>query len=116
MCFNRKGKPVYRFKGFDSALCGDSMSALEAMVNAWMETNHPRIRHVCQSMRGEHILLSFVYEETRELEERVYTQTQTASASSGSSRFFDDDFPEDRPFHEDRPTNPRIPATPPPMH
>lgn len=98
---------MYRFKGFDSALCGDSMSALEAMVNAWMETNHPRIRHVCQSMRGEHILLSFVYEETRELEERVFAPAQTTSASS---RFFDDEFPEERP------TNPRIPATPPPMH
>lgn len=98
---------MYKFKGFDSAQCGDSMSALEAMVNAWMEADHPRIRHVCQCMRGEHILLSFVYEETRELEERVFTQTQTTSALP---RFFDDDFPEERP------TNPRIPATPPPMH
>ncbi len=104
---------MYRFKGFDSAQCGGSMSALEAMVNAWMETNHPRIRHVCQSMRGEHILLSFVYEDTREMEERVFRQSQTTSASS---RFFDDDFPEDRAFPEDRPTNPRMPATPPPMH
>jgi len=104
---------VYKFKGFDSAQCGDSMSALEAMVNAWMEADHPRIRHVCQSMRGEHILLSFVYEETRELEERVFTQAQTTSALP---RFFDDDFPEERPFSEERPTNPRIPATPPPMH
>lgn len=98
---------MYRFKGFDSALCGDSMSALEAMVNAWMESDHPRIRHVCQSMRGEHILLSFVYEEMRELEERVFAPAQ---ATSALPRFFDDDFPEERP------TNPHIPATPPPMH
>lgn len=104
---------MYRFKGFDSAQCGDSMSELEAMVNAWMETNHPRIRHVCQSMRGEHVLLSFVYEETRELEARVVTQAQTTSSLP---RFFDDEFAEDRPFSEERPTNPRIPATPPPMN
>jgi len=82
------------------------MSALEAVVNAWMETEHPRIRHVCQSMRGEHILLSFVYEETRELEQRVVTQAQTTSALP---RFFDDE------YVEERPTNPRIQATPPPM-
>jgi hypothetical protein len=83
------------------------MSALEAVVNAWMESEHPRIRHVCQSMRGEHILLSFVYEDTRELEQRVAVQTQSTSTLP---RFYDDE------FVEERPTNPRIPATPPPMH
>jgi len=97
---------VYRFKGFDSAQCGDNMSALEAVVNAWMESDHPRIRHVCQSMRGEHILLSFVYEEARELEQRVSAQAQTTSAMP---RFFDDDYPEEQP------TNPRLPASQPPM-
>jgi len=81
------------------------MSALEAIVNAWMESERPRIRHVCQSMRGEHILLSFVYEETRELEQRVSVQAQTALP-----RFFDDD------YGEERPTNPTIPATPQPAH
>jgi hypothetical protein len=97
---------VYRFKGFDSAECGDSVAALEAMVNTWMEADHPRIRHVCQSMRGDHILLSFVYEETRELEQRVATQTQSASLP----RFFDDD------FIDERPTGARLPATPPSGH
>jgi hypothetical protein len=97
---------VYRFKGFDSTECGDSMSALEAVVNAWMELEHPRIRNVSQSIRGEHILLSFVYEESRELEQRVSAQAQITSALP---RFFDDE------YNEERPTNPRIPATPPPM-
>jgi hypothetical protein len=82
------------------------MSALEAVVNAWMESEHPRIRHVCQSIRGEHILLSFVYEEARELEQRVSAQNQITSAMP---RFLDDD------YTEERPTSPRIPATPPPM-
>ena len=64
---SRKDKIVYRFKGFDSSLCGDNMAALEAMVNAWMEGECPRIRQMCQSIRGQHILLSFVYEDIREL-------------------------------------------------
>lgn len=100
---------MYKFKGFDSAECGDSMSALEAMVNAWMEGEHPRIRHVGQSMRGEHILLTFVYEDTKQLEQRVSTQAQSG-VTGGFQRFFDDD------LTDDRPTSPRIPATPPPMH
>lgn len=83
------------------------MSALEAIVNAWMEGEHPRIRHVCQSMRGEHILLSFVYEDARELEQRITTQAQ---ATTPFPRFFDDE------LTDERPTNPRIPASSPPMH
>ncbi len=101
---------MYKFKGFDSTHCGDSMSALEAMVNAWMEGEHPRVRHIAQTMRGEHILLSFVYEDTRELEQRVATHTQ-AGITGSFPRFFDDEV-----VGEDRPTSPRIPATPPPMH
>lgn len=97
---------MYRFKGFDSTECGDNLSALEAVVNAWMESEHPRIRHVCQSIRGEHILLSFVYEEAHEIEQRISAQNQ---ATSPLPRFFDDE------FNEERPTNPSIPATLPPM-
>ncbi len=101
---------MYKFKGFDSIDCGESMSALEAMVNAWMEVEQPRVRHMCQTMRGEHILLSFVYEDTRELEQRVATQSQ-ASITSSFPRFFDDEV-----VGEEHPTSPRIPATPPPAH
>lgn len=100
---------VYKFKGFDSALCGDSMAALEAMVNAWMEEERPRIRQMCQNIRGEHILLSFVYEDIHELEQRISTHTHTGITGS-FPRIFNDD------FVEDRPTNPRIPATPLPVH
>ena len=101
---------MYKFKGFDSTACGDSMSALEAMVNVWMEETQPRVRHMSQTMRGEHILLSFVYEDIRELEQRVASQAQ-AGVTGSFPRFFDDEV-----VGEDRPTNPRIPATPPPMH
>jgi len=83
------------------------MVALETMVNAWMEEDHPRIRHMCQSVNGEHIVLSFVYEETRELEQRVATQTQAVALP----RYYDDD-----EYIEERPTSSRIPAAPPPMH
>ena len=97
---------MYKYKGFDSAQCGDDISALESMINTWMESEHPRIRHVCQSMRGEHILLSFVYEVTRELEESVAIQSQ----SSLVSRYFEDD------YVDERPTGSRIPVAPPPAH
>jgi len=80
------------------------MSALEEMVNVWMEAEHPRIRHICQTMRGNHILLSFVYEETRELEQRVSARTQSATVP----RFYDDE------YADERPTNPQVPITPPP--
>ncbi|HTI15549.1 MAG TPA: hypothetical protein VL461_13455 [Dictyobacter sp.] len=102
---------MYKFKGFDSTLCGDSMTALEAIINAWMDEERPRIRQMCQSIRGEHIILSFVYEETSELERRTSTQTQTGvGITGGIPRIFDDD----ELGEEQRPTRPSIPATPPP--
>lgn len=110
-----RGTHVYKFKGFDSTLCGDDMSTFEAMVNAWMEDEHPRIRHMCQSVRGEHILLSFVYEDTRELEQRIAlqesVQNELTGITAGFPRIFDDEL-----IVEDPATNPRIPATPPPMN
>ena len=111
----RKGKHVYRFKGFDSTECGDSMSALEEVVNSWMREEHPQIRHMGQSMRGEHILLSFVYEDTPEqvqngiLEASVENDLSDIIGSTGGfPRIFDDELPDIEPA-----TNPRIPATPP---
>ena len=96
---------VYRFKGFDSAQCGDSIAALEAIVNAWMEQERPRIRHMGQSVRGTHIVLSFVYEDAHELEQRA-----SVKSTATLPRFFDDD------YVDERPTGARIPATPPPSH
>jgi len=105
---------VYKFKGFDSTQCGDDMSALEVVVNAWMEDEHPHIRHMCQTMRGEHILLSFVYEDTHELEQRIAleeaVQNDLANITGGFPRIFDDDISVEDPL-----TSPRIPATPPPI-
>ena len=106
VAFRGKDEIVYRFKGFDSAHCGDNMHALEQLVNVWMEAEQPRIRQMCQSVRGEHILLSFVYEETHDLEQRLAAQTATTALP----RYFEDD------FADDRSTGGRIPATPPPMH
>jgi hypothetical protein len=100
---------VYRFKAFDSAQCGDVLSTLEAIVNAWMEEERPRIRHMCQSMRGEHILLSFVYENSYDLEQRMSSHAQKGNTGS-FLHIFDND------AMDDPPTSPRIPATPPPIH
>ena len=97
---------MYKFKCFDSAVCGDSASALEAVVNAWMDEDRPRIRDMCQTMRGEHILLSFVYEESRELEQRVAAQVQTTPLP----HYYEDE------LIDDRPSSTRIPIVPPPMH
>jgi len=80
------------------------MPALEEMVNAWMESEQPRIRHVSQSLRGDHILLSFVYEVTQELEQRVATQ------AAKLSRYFEDD------FLDERPTGSHLPVAPPAVH
>jgi hypothetical protein len=78
------------------------------MINAWMEVERPRIRYMCQTMRGDHILLSFVFEESRELEQRVAAQAQTAPLP----RLFDED-----DFIDDRPSSGRLPSIqPPPMH
>ena len=50
-----------------------------------------------------------VYEDLRHMEQRVATQVQTG-VTGGFPRFFEED------LVDDRPTSPRIPATPPPMH
>ena len=106
---------MYKFKGFDSTRCGDDMTALEAVVNTWMESEHPHIRNMCQTMRGEHILLRFVYEEPRQMEQRIAlqesVQDELRGITGGFPRIFDDEA-----IIEDPATNPRIPATPPPMN
>ena len=54
---------MFRYKGFDSAACGDNLERFEASVNDWMRQQQPRIRLMAQSPRGSHVFLSFVYEE-----------------------------------------------------
>jgi hypothetical protein len=58
---------VYRFKLFDSRDSADNLHSLEARVNAWMERERPRIRLMCQTPIGSHILLSFVFEVVAEI-------------------------------------------------
>ncbi|HEX9057314.1 MAG TPA: hypothetical protein VF818_07250 [Ktedonobacterales bacterium] len=57
-----KGWAMFRYKGFDSACVGGDVTRLESVVNDWMQTQHPRIRMMAQSPRGEHFVVSFVYE------------------------------------------------------
>lgn len=53
---------MFRYKGFDSASVGGDIVRLESVVNDWMQHQHPRIRMMAQSPRGEHFVVSFVYE------------------------------------------------------
>jgi hypothetical protein len=53
---------MFHYKGFDSASVGDDLARLEAAVNEWMRQQQPRIRLMAQSPRGEHVVVSFVYE------------------------------------------------------
>lgn len=55
---------MFRYKNFDSAACGDNLERLETTVNEWMQQQHPHIRLMAQTPRGNHVLLSFVYEDS----------------------------------------------------
>ncbi len=61
---------MYRFKTFDSRDSAGDLHSLEARVNAWMELDRPRIRLMCQTPIGNHVLLSFVFEVITEVEDQ----------------------------------------------
>ncbi len=61
---------MYRFKTFNSRDCDDDIQSLEASVNAWIETERPRIRLMSQTPFGTHILLSFVFEVISEIDDQ----------------------------------------------
>jgi hypothetical protein len=54
---------MLRFKSFSSAACGDDVTNLERLVNDWLMVAHPQIQHMAQSSLGEHLVLSFVYDD-----------------------------------------------------
>ncbi len=78
---------MFRYKGFDSAAFGGDLQRLEASVNEWMEKQHPRIRLMTQSPRGEHLVLSFVYENSSDSELRL---SQRAAVPEVFERTLDD--------------------------
>jgi hypothetical protein len=55
--------PMLRFKSFSSATCGDDLIKFEQAVNMWLEASQPHIKHMAQSALGEHLILSFVYDD-----------------------------------------------------
>jgi hypothetical protein len=61
---------LYRFKTFDSRDSADDLHSLEARVNAWMDRDRPRIRLMCQTPIGNHVVLSFVFEVVTEIEDQ----------------------------------------------
>jgi hypothetical protein len=62
---------MFRYKGFDSAQVGGNLARLEALVNDWMQAEHPRIRLLAQTPRGDQIFLSFVYEDGSDVEHHL---------------------------------------------
>jgi len=54
---------MLHFKSFSSAACCDDMTKLERLVNDWLTVAQPQIRHMAQSSWGEHLVLSFVYDD-----------------------------------------------------
>ena len=60
---------MFRYKGFHSASVGGDVARLELAVNDWMQKYHPRIRMMAQSSSGEHVVLSFVYEDSTDSEQ-----------------------------------------------
>jgi hypothetical protein len=78
---------MFRYKGFDSAAFGDDLQRLEASVNEWMDKQRPRIRMMSQSPRGEHLVVSFVYENNNDSELRL---SQRATVPEVFERTLDD--------------------------
>ncbi len=78
---------MFRYKGFDSAAFGDDLQRLETCVNEWMERQRPRIRLMTQSPRGNHLVLSFVYENSADSEQRL---SQRGTAAEVFERSLDD--------------------------
>jgi hypothetical protein len=54
---------MLRFKSFSSAACHDDLIKLERLINDWLETAQPHIQHIAQSPLGEHLVLSFVFDD-----------------------------------------------------
>jgi hypothetical protein len=61
---------VYHFKTFNSQDCDDDIQSFEARVNTWIEEERPRIRMMCQTPIGNHVLLSFVFEVISEADDQ----------------------------------------------
>jgi hypothetical protein len=66
---------VYRFKAFDSRDGAGDIESLETRVNVWIEQERPRIRLMCQTPVGNHIVLSFVFEVASDIEDQVAKAT-----------------------------------------
>ncbi len=54
---------MLHYKAFNSAICNDDVAALEQLVNAWLEQEQPYVHSMAQSSLGEHLVLSFLFEE-----------------------------------------------------
>lgn len=54
---------MLRFKSFSSRQCDGDVTRLERLVNGWLEAANPHIQHMAQSSQGEHLVVSFLYDD-----------------------------------------------------
>src|SRR5579863_8664178 len=59
----REDEPMLHYKAFSSAACNDDVVALEQLVNAWLASEQPYVHSMAQSSLGEHLVLSFLFED-----------------------------------------------------
>ena len=54
---------MVHYKAFSSAVCNDDVAALERLVNEWLAGEQPYVHSMAQSSLGEHLVLSFLFED-----------------------------------------------------
>lgn len=56
---------MLRVKIFSSGVQGGEIKGLQDAINGWLESAHPAIRQVIQSSVAEHLVVTFLYEDSR---------------------------------------------------
>lgn len=70
---------MLHYKAFTSAVCNDDVAALEQLVNEWLEHAQPYVHSMAQSQLGEHLVLSFLFEEDDARDTRKATAVAIAT-------------------------------------
>lgn len=74
---------MLHYKVFSSAACNDDVAALEQIVNEWLGREQPYVHSMAQSSLGEHLALSFLFED----DDTHDTQKTTAVAIANPDIF-----------------------------
>ncbi|MGO8946805.1 MAG: hypothetical protein ACLQUY_03885 [Ktedonobacterales bacterium] len=71
---------MQRFRAFSSAGWDDDVGRMEQAINAWLDSEHPHIHMMAQASLSEHLIVSFVYADSFQME-------TTAAAASVAEMF-----------------------------